>query len=95
MKLVKTNKRTYTQGQLASALTVVIGNRILKPKVTANSYCITIEYNVKNGRKLGRLRQVISKANMQNFNGTMEIYLYHVREQIKHLLIKGELNYDE
>jgi hypothetical protein len=95
MKLVKTNKQTYTQGQLASALTVVIGNRILKPKVTANSYCITIEYNVKNGRKLGRLRQVISKANMQNFNGTMEIYLYHVREQIKHLLIKGELNYDE
>lgn len=95
MKLVKTNKQTYTQGQLASPLTVVIGNRILKPKVTANSYCITIEYNVKNGRKLGRLRQVISKANMQNFNGTMEIYLYHVREQIKHLLIKGELNYDE
>lgn len=95
MKLVKTNKQTYTQGQLASALTVVIGNRILKPKVTENSYCITIEYNVKNGRKLGRLRQVISKANMQNFNGTMEIYLYHVREQIKHLLIKGGLNYDE
>ena len=95
MKLVKTNKQTYTQEQLASALTVVIGNRILKPKVTSNSYCITIEYNVKNGRKLGRLRQVISKANMQNFNGTMEIYLYHVREQIKHLLIKGELNYDE
>lgn len=95
MKFVKTNKQTYTQEQLASALTVVIGNRILKPKVTANSYCITIEYNVKNGRKLGRLRQVISKANMQNFNGTMEIYLYRVREQIKHLLIKGELNYDE
>ena len=95
MKLVKTNKQTYTQEQLASALTVVIGNRILKPKVTSNSYCITIEYNVKNGRKLGRLRQVISKANMQNFKGTMEIYLYHVREQIKHLLIKGELNYDE
>ena len=95
MKLVKTNKQTYTQGQLASALTVVIGNRILKPKVTVNSYCITIEYNVKNGRKLWRLRQVISKANMQNFNGTMEIYLYHVREQINHLLIKGELNYDE
>jgi hypothetical protein len=95
MKLVKTNKQTYTQGQLASALTVVIGNRILKPKVTANSYCITIEYNIKNGRKLGRLRQVILKANMQNFNGTMETYLYHIREQIKHMLINGELNYDE
>lgn len=95
MKLVKTNKQTYTQGQLASALTVVIGNRILKPKVTANSYCITIEYNIKNGRKLGRLRQVISKANMQNFNGTMETYLYHIREQIKHMLMNGELNYDE
>ena len=37
----------------------------------------------------------IVKANMQNFNGTMETYLYHIREQIKHLLIKGGLNYDE
>ena len=94
-KIVKANNQTYTKEEFQSALTVVIGNRILKPKVTANSYCITIEYNIKNGRKLGRLRQVISKANVQNFNGTMETYLYHIREQIKHLLIKGELNYDE
>lgn len=94
-KLIKTNNQTYTQEEFQSALTVVVGNRILKPKVTANSYCIMIEYNVKNGRKLWRLRQVISKMNIHNFNGTMETYLYHVREQIKHLLIKGELNYDE
>lgn len=94
-KLVKTNNQTYTQEEFQSALTVVVGNRILNPKVTANSYCIMIEYNVKNGRKLWRLRQVISKMNIHNFNGTMETYLYHVREQIKHLLIKGELNYDE
>lgn len=94
-KLLKANNKTYTQEEFQSALTVVIGNRILKPKVTANSYCIMIEYNVKYGRKLGRLRQVISKMNIQNFNGTMETYLYHVREQIKQLLIKGELNYDE
>ena len=94
-KIVKANNQTYTQEECQSALTVVIGNRILKPKVTANSYCITIEYNIKNGKKLGRLRQVISKANMQNFNGTMETYLYHIREQIKHMLMNGELNYDE
>ena len=94
-KIVKANNQTYTREEFQSALTVVIGNRILKPKVTANSYCIMIEYNVKNGRKLERLRQVILKMNIQNFNGTMETYLYHVREQIKHLLIKGELNYDE
>lgn len=94
-KIVKANNQTYTREEFQSALTVVIGNRILKPKVTANSYCITIEYNIKNGRKLGRLRQVILKANMQNFNGTIETYLYHIREQIKHMLINGELNYDE
>lgn len=94
-KIVKANNQTYTREEFQSALTVVIGNRILKPKVTANFYCITIEYNIKNGRKLGRLRQVILKANMQNFNGTMETYLYHIREQIKHMLINGELNYDE
>ena len=94
-KILKANDLTYTHEQFASALTIVIGNRILKPKVTANSYCIVLEYNVKNGRKPGRLRQVISKMNMQNFNGTMETYLYHIREQIKYLLTKGELNYDE
>lgn len=94
-KLVKANDLTYTHEQFASALTIVIGNRILKPKINANSYCIMIEYSIPNGGKQGRLRQVISKMNIQNFNGTMETYLYHVREQIKHLLTKGELNYDE
>lgn len=94
-KLVKANDLTYTHEQFASALTVVIGNRILKPKINANSYCIMIEYSIPNGGKQGRLRQVISKENLRHFNGTMELYLYHVKEQIKHLLIKGELNYDE
>ena len=94
-KLVKANDLTYTHEQFASALTIVIGNRILKPKVTANSYCIMVEYNIPNGKKQKRLRQVISKANLQHFNGTMESCLYHIKEQIKHLLIKGELNYDE
>jgi hypothetical protein len=94
-KLVKANDLTYTHEQFASALTIVIGNRILKPNITANSYCIMVEYNIPNGEKQKRLRQVISKMNMQNFNGTMETYLYHIREQIKYLLIKGELNYDE
>lgn len=94
-KLVKANDLTYTCEQFASALTIVIGNRILKPKISANSYCIMVEYNIPNGRKQGRLRQVISKENLRHFNGTMELYLYHVKEQIKHLLIKGELNYDE
>lgn len=90
------NKQTYTREQFASALTVVIGNRILKPKVTANSYCIMIEYNVKNGRKTCQLRKMISKMTMQNFNGTMETYLHHVMDQIKYLLAtKGALNYDE
>ncbi len=94
-KLVKANDLTYTHEQFASALTIVIGNRILKPKITANSYCIMVEYNIPNGKKQKRLRQVISKANLQHFNGTMESCLYHIKEQIKHLLIKGELNYDE
>ena len=94
-KIITTHNKAYTKEQLSGALTVVIENRILKPKVTADYYCIMIEYNFRKGRKSKRLRQVISKMNMQNFNGTMETYLYHVREQIKHLLIKGELNYDE
>ncbi|MBS5407428.1 MAG: hypothetical protein KHX63_01505 [Veillonella sp.] len=94
-KLVKANDLTYTCEQFSSALTIVIGNRILKPKISANSYCIMVEYSIPNGKKHKRLRQVISKANLQHFNGTMELCLYHIKEQIKHLLIKGELNYDE
>lgn len=54
-----------------------------------------VEYSIPNGKKQKRLRQVISKENLQHFNGTMKLYLYHVKEQIKHLLTKGELNYDE
>jgi len=62
-KLVKANDLTYTREQFASALTIVIGNRILKPNITANSYCIIVEYNIPNGIKQKRLRQVISKEN--------------------------------
>lgn len=54
-----------------------------------------IEYSIPNGKKQKRLRRVISKENLQHFNGTMELCLYHIKEQIKRLLIKGELNYDE
>lgn len=94
-RVVKKDNQTYTCEQFASALTIVIGNRILKPKISANSYCIMVEYSIPNGKKQKRLRQVISKANLQHFNGTMELCLYHIKEQIKHLLVKGELNYDE
>ncbi len=46
-KLVKANDLTYTHEQFASALTIVIGNRILKPKISANSYCIMVEYSIR------------------------------------------------
>lgn len=66
-KIVKANNQTYTREEFQSALTVVIGNRILKPKVTANSYCITIEYNIKNGRKLGAITASNFKSEYAEF----------------------------
>lgn len=89
------NGRVFTCEQLASALTLVIENMILKPKVTQDRFLITLEYKYHKDGKTKRLRQALSKMVMEAFNGTVEAYIYTVREQIKHLLIKGELNYDE
>lgn len=65
-KLVKANDLTYTREQFASALTIVIGNRILKPKITANSYCIMIEYNIPNGEK----QKTVTASNFKNEHAT-------------------------
>ena len=40
------NGRVFTCEQLASALTLVIENMILKPKVTQDGFLITLEYQI-------------------------------------------------
>lgn len=80
------NGRVFTCEQLASALTLVIENMILKPKVTQDRFLITLEYKY---HKDGKTKMV-----MEAFNGTVEAYIYNVRQQLKEIIIKGEL-YDE
>lgn len=89
------NGRVFTCEQLASALTLVIENMILKPKVTQDRFLITFEYKYHKNGKTKRLRQALSKMVMEAFNGTVEAYIYNVRQQIKEIIVKGELNYDE
>lgn len=86
--------RVFICEQLASALTLVIGNMILKPKVTQDRFLVTLEYKYHKDGKTKRLRQALSKMVMEVFNGTLEIYIYQVRQQIREIIIKGEL-YDE
>lgn len=86
--------RVFTCEQLASALTLVIENMILKPKVTQDRFLITLEYKYHKGGKTKRLRQGLSKMVMEAFNGTVEAYIYNVRQQLKEIIVKGEL-YDE
>lgn len=88
------NSRVFTCEQLASALTLVIENMILKPKVTQDGFLITLEYQYHKDGKTKRLRQVLSKAMMKAFDGTVEAYIYNVRQYIKVIIVKGEL-YDE
>lgn len=88
------NGRVFTCEQLASALTLVIENMILKPKVTQDRFLVTLEYKYRKEGKTKRLRQALSKMVMEAFNGTVEAYIYNVRQQIKELIVKGEL-YDE
>lgn len=88
------NGRVFTCEQLASALTLVIENMILKPKVTQDRFLITLEYKYHKNGKTKRLRQVLSKMVMEAFNGTVEAYTYQVRQQIKEIIVKREL-YDE
>ena len=88
------NGRVFTCEQLASALTLVIENMILKPKVTQDSFLVTLEYKYHKDGKTKRLRQALSKAMMKVFDGTVEAYIYNVRQYIKTIIVKGEL-YDE
>ena len=88
------NGRVFTCEQLASALTFVIGNMILKPKVTQDRFLITLEYKYHKDGRTKRLRQALSKAMMKAFDGTVEAYIYNARQYIKVIIAKGEL-YDE
>lgn len=89
------NGRIFTCEQLASALTLVVGDMILKPNVTQSRFLVTLEYKYHKDGKTKRLRQVLSKIVMEAFNGTLEAYIYQVRQQIKEIIVKGELGYDE
>lgn len=89
------NGRVFTCEQLASALTLVVGNMILKPNVTQSRFLVTLEYKYHKDGKTKRLRQALSKMVMEVFNGTVEAYIYNVRQQMKEIIVKGELNYDE
>lgn len=88
------NGRVFTCEQLASALTLVVDNMILKPKVTQDRFLVTLEYKYHKDGKTKRLRQALSKMVMEVFNGTLEVYIYQVRQQIREIIVKGEL-YDE
>lgn len=88
------NGRVFTCEQLASALTLAIENMILKPKVTQDGFLVTLEYKYHKDGETKRLRQVLSKALMKAFDGTVEEYIYNVRQYIKVTIVKGEL-YDE
>lgn len=87
--------RVFTCEQLASALTLVVDDMILKPKVTQDRFLVTLEYKYHKDGKTKRLRQALSKMVMEVFNGTVETYIYNVRQQIKEIIVKGELGYDE
>lgn len=87
--------RIFTCEQLASALTLVVGDMILKPNVTQSRFLVTLEYKYHKDGKTKRLRQVLSKIVMEAFNGTLEAYIYQVRQQIREIIVKGELGYDE
>ncbi len=86
--------RIFTCEQLASALTLVVGDMILKPNVTQDRFLVTLEYKYYKDGKTKRLRQFLTKIVMEVFNGTVEAYIYNVRQQIKQIIVKGEL-YDE
>lgn len=80
--------RVFTCDQLASALTIAIGDKILKPKVVHSVFLIIVEYKYRRKNKTVRFKQALSEHAMQLFNGTVEAYIYEVRTQIKLLMLK-------
>lgn len=83
---------------LESALTVVIGNEIIKPELVESGMHIEGEYTLTYRRKDKNKHSCafyITQKTLYGYGNTLEKNVYLIKAAAKELMLKGELNYDE
>lgn len=96
--LLERIKKEYQSDLLESALTVVIGDEIIKPELIESSLGIEGHYNLMYRRKDKNKRSCGFAVSLETFYGygnTLEKNVYLIKTEAKQLMLEGELENDE
>ena len=94
--LLERIKKEYQNDLLESALTVVIGDEIIKPELaesgTEGYYNLRYRRKDKNKRSCGF---AVSLETFCGYGNTLEKNVYLIKTEAKRLMLEGELENDE
>lgn len=96
--LMERIKKEYQNDLLESALTVVIGDEIIKPELVESSIGTKGHYNLMYRRKDKNKRSCGFAVSLETFYGrcnSLEKNVYIVKTEAKRLMLEGELENDE
>lgn len=89
--------KVYTHDLIESALTVVIGDEIIKPELVESCICAEGHYNLMYRRKDINKRSCAVSITLENLYGCgndLEKNVYLIKTSAKELMLKGELEYE-
>lgn len=96
--LLESIKKEYQNDLLESALTVVIGDEIIKPELVESSLGTEGHYNLMYRRKDKNKRSCAFAVSLETFYGygnTLEKNVYLIKTEAKRLMLEGELENDD
>lgn len=91
-------KKGYECDLLESALTVVIGNEIIKPELVESTIIPEVHYNLMYRRKDKNKCSCEFAISLETFYGRgndLEKNVYLIKTKAKELMLEGELENDE
>lgn len=95
--LLERIKKEHQNDLLESALTVVIGDEIIKPELAESGMGTEGYYNLRYRRKDKNKRSCAFAVSLETFYGcgnSLEKNVYTIKTEAKRLMLEGEL-YDE
>lgn len=96
--LLERIKKEHQNDLLESALTVIIGDEIIKPELVESGIGAEGHYNLMYRRKDKNKRSCGFVVSLETFYGRgndLEKNVYLVKNEAKRLMLKGELENDE
>lgn len=96
--LIEMIKKEYQNDLLESALTVAIGDEIIKPELIESSLGTEGHYNLMYRRKYKNKCSCAFAVSLETFYGfgnSIEKNVYIVKTEAKRLMLEGELENDE